>query len=205
MRLFTKFFFTAALAVSSLLANAATHTVMVGSNFYAPQQLTIALGDVVNFVWQAGNHPTASDTGAWSTFPMNTNNRTFSLTLTTLGVYPYHCTAHGAPGVGQIGVITVRMASSNTNALTATPVLNLFPNPSKGGQVTVKLDQKAGQDYKLRLSNIIGREIRMVALKPELTEAGLQLDLSDLPAGMYFYNLLVNDKVVSTKRLVLQD
>ena len=80
----------------------------------------------------------------------------------------------------------------------------MYPNPSHG-QVTVKLEQKAGADYKLRLSNIIGQEIRTVTLRPELTAAGLPLDLSDLHSGVYFYSLLVDGKVASTKRLVLQN
>ena len=35
--------------------------------------------------------------------------------------------------------------------------------------------------------------------------AGLPLDLSDLHTGVYFFSLLVDGKVMSTKRLVLQN
>ena len=62
-----------------------------------------------------------------------------------------------------------------------------------------------GNDYKLRLSNIIGREVRTVPVRPEAAEGGMTLNLADLPSGMYFYSLLQNDKVLSTKRLVLQN
>ncbi|UOQ72315.1 T9SS type A sorting domain-containing protein [Hymenobacter cellulosilyticus] len=68
----------------------------------------------------------------------------------------------------------------------------------------VSLVPKTGENYKLRFSNIIGREVRMISLKPEIEAEGMQINLSDLPAGVYFYSLLVNDKVVSTKRLILQ-
>ena len=39
----------------------------------------------------------------------------------------------------------------------------------RGGQalLTLQPSQKTGQIYKLRLSNIIGREVRKVALKPD--------------------------------------
>lgn len=84
------------------------------------------------------------------------------------------------------------------------PTLSVYPNPARG-MVMVSLSQPPGPDYKFRLSNIIGREVRTLPLRPDLASTGIAMNLSDLPAGMYFYSLLVNDKVVSTKRLVLQN
>ena len=85
----------------------------------------------------------------------------------------------------------------------AVPTLSVFPNPGHG-QIAVQLAGPHGQDYKFRLSNILGREVRLLALRPELSLEALPLDVSNLPAGLYFYSLLVNDKVVSTNRLTLQ-
>ncbi|MDO7849355.1 T9SS type A sorting domain-containing protein [Hymenobacter sp. M29] len=213
--------FTRILAVAAILAMplapvlAANITIVVGDNFYhGPGNTsndadirTINVGDVVTFTYAGqSSHPTMSDNGAWATFQMNASSRSVTLpAFNTVGVYPYHCTAHGAPGAGQYGVLTVRAVTTATlDPVAAGVTLSVYPNPSRG-QVTVKLDQKPGTDYKLRLSNIIGQEIRTVALKPDLTAAGLPLDLSDLHAGMYVYSLLVDGKVVSTKRLVLQN
>ncbi len=84
-----------------------------------------------------------------------------------------------------------------------TPTLSVYPNPCQG-QLTVQLTGQPGQDYKLRLTNILGREMRLLTLRPEQAAAGLTLDLAGLPSGLYFYSLLVNDKVISTKRLTLQ-
>lgn len=91
-------------------------------------------------------------------------------------------------------------ATSRTQTV---PVLSLFPNPSRG-LLTVQVAGQPGLDYKLRLANILGRELRITAFRPEQAIEGLTIDLSGLPAGMYFYSLLVNDKAVSTKRLILQ-
>ena len=138
---------------------------------------------------------------------MNASSRTVTLpAFTTVGSYSYHCMAHGGPLSGQYGILNVKPATPTAtfDARAAGVELSVYPNPSHG-QVTVKMEQKAGADYKLRLSNIIGQEIRTVALRPELTAAGLPLDLSDLRAGVYFYSLLVDGKVASTKRLVLQN
>ena len=85
----------------------------------------------------------------------------------------------------------------------AVPTLNVFPNPGRG-LLTVQLTGLGGQEYKLRLANILGREVRLLALRPEQASEGLAVDLTGLPAGMYFYSLLLNDKIVATKRLTLQ-
>ena len=96
--------------------------------------------------------------------------------------------------------------AQEVRATNNTPSLSVYPNPAKG-MVTVSLNQRIGlgQDYKLRLSNIIGREVRTTLLRPEDSVSSIAINLSDLPAGMYFYSLLLNDKIVSTKRLVLQN
>lgn len=81
--------------------------------------------------------------------------------------------------------------------------LTVYPNPSQG-LVTVTLNERGMADYKLRFRNIIGQEVRTFNLRPELTSPGVKLDLSDLPAGLYFYSLLIDNKAVLTKRLTLQ-
>jgi plastocyanin len=182
-----------------------------GENVYSPANLVIAPGDVVVFTWVSGIHPTQSESSpaAWNTFTPTMNDRTVRVSGLTTGVYPYRCLPHssqpgpGLPYVGMVGSITVRLATPTLDAR-PTATLNLYPNPSRG-QVTVQLNQKSGVNYKLRVSNIIGQEIRSIALKPELTNTGLPVDLSDLRTGVYFYSLLVDGKVMTTKRLVLQN
>jgi plastocyanin len=212
MKLSTRLYLLLALTAMPLVsAFAATFTVTVGNNFYSPQTVNVQVGDVVRFVWQAGVHPTVAENGtAWAPFTPSASQLNTDITFNTVGAIPYYCTAHGAPGLplgqGMNGLINVaqRTPTATLNGRTAGIEISMYPNPSRG-QVTVKLDQKAGQDYKLRVSNIIGQEMRVVALKPELTATGLPLDLSDLRAGIYLYRLLVDGKVVSTKRLILQN
>lgn len=215
MKFFTRFApVVATLLLSGGAAFAANITVMVGDNFYTgpdgTNTIRMTQTDVLVFQYVgASSHPTMSDSApqAWATFPMNAANltKTFAANTFAVGNYPFHCTAHGGPGVGQFGTLIVTgTATATFNARAAGLELSVYPNPSHG-QVTVQLNQKAGTDYKLRLSNIIGQEIRTVALRPELTAAGLALDLSELHAGVYFYSLLVDGKVTSTKRLVLQN
>lgn len=197
--------------LTAFSASAANFTVLVGpngENRYEPATLVIQAGDKVEFKWVSGVHPTASDASspAWDVFiPSASVTKSFS--NLAVGTYPYHCSAHGVagpPSVGNMaGVITV---VATTGLATATPasasLLNIFPNPSRG-IVNVTLNERTKADYKLRLRNIIGQEVRTVALRPELS-ASQSLDLSDLPAGLYLYSLLVDNKAVLTKRLTLQ-
>ncbi|WP_162427583.1 T9SS type A sorting domain-containing protein [Pontibacter pudoricolor] len=82
------------------------------------------------------------------------------------------------------------------------PSINAYPNPSKG-YTRLTLTQSGGDNYKIRISNTIGRVIFTKDLAS--TEAKeITLDMSPYPSGVYFYSLLVNDKTVETKRLILQ-
>ncbi|WP_303310396.1 T9SS type A sorting domain-containing protein [Hymenobacter sp. BT730] len=204
MKTFTRFCFAATLVLAQLTAAAATHIVKVRNFVFDPQSLTINAGDIVNFQWENGTHPVVSDNNAFAAFTMAAATPTASRTFATAGSFPYHCTLHGTPGNGMFGTITVNAATPVLGAKLLPPALTLYPNPSRG-MVMLTVNQKSSADYTLRISNIIGREVRAITLKPQLTEAGLPLNLSDLPAGMYICNLVQNDKVVGTKRLVLRN
>jgi plastocyanin len=208
--------FTTTLLLLTLLfglsARATVYDVKIGlngANSYDPQNLTIKVGDAVRFVWVSGTHPTMSDSSpaAWATFTPSATNTNQTFTFSQAGSYNYHCTAHAAQSgttyIGMIGNITVQTALAAAPAQAIVPTLTLFPNPSRG-PLTVQVAGQRGQDYKLRLTNILGREVRVQAVRPEQAADGLAIDLSGLPAGLYFYSLLVNDKVVATKRLTLQ-
>ncbi|WP_181304304.1 T9SS type A sorting domain-containing protein [Rufibacter sp. XAAS-G3-1] len=116
--------------------------------------------------------------------------------------------AKAKPGLRQIVAAyasTGKIFASNqgTKEPKLVPSLNAYPNPSRG-ITKISLSSLGDENYKIRISNAIGKvykEIRV--LKPATTET-VEVDLSPLPAGIYFYSLLVNEKMVETKRLILQ-
>lgn len=84
-----------------------------------------------------------------------------------------------------------------------TPSINAYPNPSRG-ITRVSLSQVGMADnYKLKISNTIGKVVETHEL-PVTHSNVFILDMTSYPAGVYFYSLLVNDKTVETKRLILQ-
>lgn len=84
-----------------------------------------------------------------------------------------------------------------------TPSINAYPNPSRG-ITRVSLSQVGlTENYKLKISNTIGKVMETHEL-PVTHSNVFILDMTGYPAGVYFYSLLVNDKTVETKRLILQ-
>jgi hypothetical protein len=177
---------------------------MVGDNFYSPRTVTIQAGDVVTWQYQSGSsntHPTASDNGAWTTFTINSANLTKTMTFSTVGSFPYHCTFHGAAGSGMYGVITVTAAPLPTKAAQDAAVFQAFPNPASE-VVTLKLDRTQAPTA-VQLINELGSVVRTLALSPSATGTELLVSVADLPAGLYVYRLLANGTVVATRRLIV--
>jgi plastocyanin len=94
---------------------AASNTVLVGgdgANRFDPAEITIAVGDTVNWVWPEGSEghnvvPDDGDTPPQSG-PLGDFPKFHSFRFATPGVYHYHCMAHGATGgVGMSGTVTV--------------------------------------------------------------------------------------------------
>ena len=86
---------------------------------------------------------------------------------------------------------------------TPSPSLSVYPNPARG-QTTVQISGPGGAAYQLRLSNVLGNEVRRLLVRPDnAATEGTALDLSTLPPGVYFCSLLVNDKTTATKRLTV--
>jgi plastocyanin len=91
------------------LSGGITHTVDVGDNFFAPQNITIVIGDVVHFEWVGDGHSTTSDatTGpdSWNSGEIGFGS-TYDVTITNPGVHGYYCIPHGGPnGQGMAGTI----------------------------------------------------------------------------------------------------
>lgn len=76
----------------------------------------------------------------------------------------------------------------------------LFPNPNNGA---MQLDYNLGNDSKaiMRLYDITGKLIRSYNL--ENTKGTLQINEQNLHNGIYFYRILVGDKIIKTDKIVV--
>ena len=94
---------------------AAPNTVLVrgdGANRFEPAEVTIVVGDTVNWLWPEGSegHNVVPDDGGSppQSGPLRGYPTFHSFRFEVPGVYHYHCAAHGAAGgIGMSGTVTV--------------------------------------------------------------------------------------------------
>ncbi len=94
--------------------NSSLATVFVtASNFvFTPDQVTIDVGDTVQWDNTGGFHSVVADDGSFTSGAPSSSPWTYNFTLNTPGTYSYYCEVHGAPGgVGMSGVITVEISN----------------------------------------------------------------------------------------------
>ena len=129
--------------ISPLLSSkAATVQVRVGAGGlrFNPQNVTIQVGDTVQWTWAASGHSSTSGTpgnpdGIWDSGVQNIGF-VFSQTFSTGGTFPYYCTPHGAC-CGMIGSVTVGTPAGAVfvNSNSATNSVRMY-NRAANGQLS---------------------------------------------------------------------
>tara|TARA_B100000508_G_scaffold140085_1_gene139947 strand:+ start:36150 stop:40244 length:4095 start_codon:yes stop_codon:yes gene_type:complete len=88
-----------------------------------------------------------------------------------------------------------------SNDRQSTPSMKLFPNPSKGSQVTVDFDVEAYENPIIELVDISGKRITDCIIESKI---GAKINTDHLEAGIYFVNLLDNGNFIETQKLIIQ-
>jgi hypothetical protein len=78
---------------------------------------------------------------------------------------------------------------------------NPMPNPAVNNTAVKYSFASQPKSSSIKVYNMVGMMVKEIRV--EGTEGKAQLDVSGLTEGVYFYSLIVNDKVVSTKRLIV--
>lgn len=76
---------------------------------------------------------------------------------------------------------------------------SVFPNPADN-IVNVKIDSPFEAAYKIKISDIGGRELELLSLKEDMQ---LQLSTENYKSGIYFISVLYDHKSIETKKLVI--
>jgi hypothetical protein len=76
-----------------------------------------------------------------------------------------------------------------------------YPNPAKS-VAKINYALSAGwQHAELKIYSMLGAQFREINLLED--QGTLKLNVSDLPSGMYFYTLMVDDKNIATKKMLV--
>ncbi len=176
-------------------ANATVVVVTANANFtFTPSIITVQCLDTVRWNWVGGIHNTTSNTiptcaTSWAA-PLTSTSTTFQYQVPCAGNYFYGCTFH--PNMtGQI----ICVCTSGMNTLNQLSSFNVGPNPF-GNTVKVKYENVDA----VRIFNVLGAEMKSVSLDAQIST--LELDLSALRPGVYFFSVMREGIVTETKKLV---
>ena len=91
--------------------------------------------------------------------------------------------------------ITVSPTGINENEQLAKKIF-IYPNPSKD-KINIKINAVDTEQFYIRLTDVLGKEIMYDKLKTEL-------DISTLENGIYFLSFYINERLLLTKKVVKQ-
>ena len=188
-----------------VMAAAATHTVNQVGFTFSPAEITIEVGDTVDWVWSAGSHTVTSgtdlsdpDVGVLFDTPLNSGAPSFSYTFTEAGVQDYFCRPH--LGRGMVGTVNV-MAVSAVGDAPSSVAMRLQPNvpnpfnPSTKISFELPADREGPVAVSLQVFDLKGRLVRtlvdrtLTADNHTATWNGRDRRGQAVPAGVYFYRL----------------
>jgi plastocyanin len=194
----------AALLFISMQVNAAKHVIMTEDFFFSPGNLSVLVGDTIEWVWGSGTHTTTSTTvppGAvtWDQ-QINSASVTFDYVVLVPGNYEYQCNFHAS--MGMVGGFT----ASNPTGIPGQvflPYLNIDHNLSSN-EIKLNYNFEEAQTLTLNIFDIVGKEVESIYLGTVLPgENQKTISLGGISKGVYLVKLDGKDISV-TRKIVLQ-
>lgn len=198
-QIFTLSFFVFLFSVQAVTA--AEHIITVSNFAFAPNDLTVNVGDVITWQHSTGIHNTTSvsvpeGAEAWAA-PISSSATSFSYTVEVAGDYSFICTFHGGMDGTFSAQNTVSVANLKSNVSTdltvrfANNVLYTAYDLGKGGMLDMRLFGLSGQ--------------LVTNLKTTSLAAGSyseQFELNNLPSGVYLVRMQASGEVITRRVFV---
>lgn len=187
MKTFTKIFFVVTLISSHLLSFAADR------------------GGIRTTDAEEGVEPVSKGTAVWKlapekrselvvsaqnsrpSFVADINVHTCSKLYASSVSDEFHSAETAYAGRGVYSAISFASYMPSREIIRQVPSISAYPNPSRGA-TRLSLTQIGGDNYKIKVSNTIGKVMRTFELPPmpDNTTVVLDMDMSVYPAGIYF-------------------
>lgn len=188
------------MAIALTYVHAATHTVSNSGTTFTPDELTITVGDVVE--WDIGGSHNAVEVseetwnanGSESNGGFNVDFGGGEVTFDEAGTYYYVCEPHA--GLGMKGIIIVQTINSLADVKEEQfPLLQLYPNPARN-DLTVAFELESASEIVVEVYDLSGR--LLITAVEELFAAGdhtKTINLEALKPGEYIIYFKANDEV----------
>jgi len=88
------------------------------------------------------------------------------------------------------------------NKIPVAVLSNAYPNPATN---VLNFDYKLGQatqNARIRINNLLGSTMQEIAL--DKSEGKTRIDISNLNNGVYFYSLMINNSVTTTRKFIVK-
>ena len=169
---------------------------------FAPNNLTINVGDMVEWTNQDGvSHTSTSDDGVWDSGLLGQGD-TFTYTFTLAGSYSYHCTPHPF----MTGTVVVSAATGIEDQSSSIPgkfeISQNYPNPFNA-RTAIEYALPQDSHVKIVIYNLLGQNIE--SLVDQSQTAGIHQviwNAADVPTGVYFYRIEAGDFTQTRKMLL---
>jgi len=208
--LFSRLLLIITMLISPMLAQAATHDVSVGNNFFTPNDITIEVGDTVRWTNNSGFHDVTADDGSFAS--VTSNSFIFSRTFNSIEEVLYYCTVHSSPGrdinTNMNGRVNVIEASAATDiSIESVDALDGVYEAGEDVQVNSQLKNNSTEDsgafevnFYVSSDNIItGADTLIGTTQVSNIAANASLTLDEnvnlpesLVAGDYFIGAILN-------------
>ncbi len=181
-------------------ANANTFYLVVDSASFAGYYVTWDFGDGSNA------------TGLFTSHTFSTNGiYNVCVSINILGtIFPIcsYCHAMGFDSLGnavfktEAAPFTIVVVQEGTLAsvkqINAVASLNIFPNPA-GNHATIVLNSKSSSDCEIKITNMLGQEVKSLSARAVLGINTFNFDLIELQSGSYFVTVKCGDTILSNR------
>lgn len=163
------------------------YIVQATNNVFTPKDLTVAVGDTVEWKDTQGYHNVNASQSIYPSNPESFGNNlgydwTFTHIFSTPGKYDYRCDAHFQ--YGMVGTVTVANATlSKDNLVDNFP--KIFPNPAHES-VFIEPRGFSSSEIQIRIFDITGK-VKLTDFQS--SNERIKLDISQLESGIYLVEL----------------
>ena len=193
------------------IASATTRTVTMSGMTFVPETLNAFVGDTVKWVnTDARLHTSTSGTngtpnGIWNSGTMNPND-SFKFRFGTQGNFPYFCSFHYLSGMTGLVIVNTVDINESGQTFVNSQLLENYPNPFKSN-ATIRYNVKTSGQVNIAIFDATGQMINQLVNEHQTAGQysvnwdGKNSDGQLVHNGIYFYKLVIRDKVIIGKIL----